>query len=629
MSDLSAQESNDPDDTSSEVKAEPEDSSGAGEVDNDIGQVASDVSSSSDGEKAAEDVPEEIRYEAAVGATEQGVATNNALRALSRAARSFLLYEPRNQAIRDFLQDYRENMNATLRAYGPMKLDIRPFEMTRDGEVVYLERDRERSLAFRLFRDGVRQISLQPEVAWEELLRLLEILSIRYTGIRQSEDDIVTLLWKAGFKHIGIVAVEGFVPDEERPEGDLLAGEQPKKKRKKRRSGTTHIDAPPDFDLPLPVFEEQGSLVWRDIPEERLAELAQESDSRNLPILTVQLVGHMLAIAADITDPTDLDDVLPLVNEVRDFLLSEGQLDHLTDLVRVVQHHRLIDEDRMDGELAKFADSRALRRILQSVGKASEVVPPELVELLEMVPSDHLDHLMDLLVEERASASRRLTRMLIERFVKEAWDPSRVFERMHQEASDVQCDILRATSRALPERVLEEAIQLRDRPFLDVQMEVLWVLERASDESLVEETMLKMLSSGFAEVRVRILDFLSDYGTKNVFTATQAMVEHRATRGITERECEAAGRVLAAVDPDKAKSVLMAWIKPPGMFKRWVEMPGAQGLQRTALCGLMSLPGKEVDDVIRWLSERCGESIYQLCMKTLVQRRKEGVSTSG
>ena len=122
-----------------------------------------------------DEIPEEIRQEVAVGGTASGVATNNALRSLSRAARSFLLYEPRNQAIRDFLQDYRENMLAALKTYGTMKLDIRPFEMTREGEVVYLERERERSLAFRLFRDGVRSIKIEPEVKWEELLRLLEI----------------------------------------------------------------------------------------------------------------------------------------------------------------------------------------------------------------------------------------------------------------------------------------------------------------------------------------------------------------------------------------------------------------------------------------------------------------------
>ena len=58
-------------------------------------------------------------------------------------------------------------------------------------------------------------------------------------------------------------------------------------------------------------------------------------------------------------------------------------------------------------------------------------------------------------------------------------------------------------------------------------------------------------------------------------------------------------------------------------------MPGAQALQRTALFGLAEVPGRDVDKVIRWLSERCGEDIYRLCMKTLVQRRKEGMNSDG
>jgi len=577
-------------------------------------------------EEEQDEIPEEVRFEVAVGATEAGIGTNNALRSLSRAARSFLLYEPRNQAIRDFLQDYRENMLATLAAHGTMALDIRPFEMTREGEVVYLERDRERSLAFRLFRDGVRRITIEPGVVWEELLRLLEILSIRYTGIRQSEDDIVTLLWKAGFKSIGIVAVEGFVPEEERPEGSIADQIQGGATKRKRRSGIAHVDVPPDFDQPMPSFEQQGKPVWVEVSPERLEELAAEADSQHLPSTSVRLISRLLDIVADPLDPTELDDVIPLINEIRDFLLSEGQLEHLTNLVRVVEGRRSIDVESVDAQLVRFADTRALRRILQSVSKGSETVPPELIELLEMVQSDHLEHLMDLLVEERGSASRRLTRMLIERFVREAWDPSFVFERMHSETPGVLCDILRATSRSLPDKVMSEAVQLSTHSALEVQMEVLWVLGRADEEELVETTLLQMLSSQYQEVRVRVLEFFKDFGTDKVFHPTMDLVKRLSTRGITERECQAAGGVLAAVSPEQAKPMLQEWIRPPGLFKRWVEMPGAQALQRTALYGLNDIPGEDIDKTIRWLSERCGEDIYQLCMKTLVHRRKEGLS---
>jgi len=237
--------------------------------------------------------------------------------------------------------------------------------------------------------------------------------------------------------------------------------------------------------------------------------------------------------------------------------------------------------------------------------------------------------LMDLLVEERAAASRRLTRMLIERFVREAWDPSFVFERMHRESPGVLVDILRATSRALPDKVVGEAVQLSGHASLEVQMEVLWVLGRAEEEEIVESTFLQMLASPYQEVRVRVLEFFVEYGSKRVFLPIVELVKRLSTRGITERECVAAGKVMAVVSPDEARLLLMGWIKPPGMFKRLVEMPGANALQRTALYGLSQLSGEEIDKVIRWLSERCGEDVYQLCMKTLVHRRKAGLSHGG
>ena len=65
-------------------------------------------------------------------------------------SRSFLIYDSRNEAIRGFLQ-YQRTMSAALSEYGEMVLEIRPFEMVRGVEIVYLERDRERSLRFVFF----------------------------------------------------------------------------------------------------------------------------------------------------------------------------------------------------------------------------------------------------------------------------------------------------------------------------------------------------------------------------------------------------------------------------------------------------------------------------------------------
>jgi hypothetical protein len=599
------------------VDAEPDDSDPFGAVADAVAAEAPDQ----------DDVPEEIRQEVRIGGTDAGIATNDAMRALSRAARSFLLYEPRNQAIRDFLADYRENMKLALESFGTMELEIRPFEIVREGDVVYLERERERSLAFRLFRDGVRRLRIEPEVEWSELLRLLEILSIRYTGIRQQEDDIVTLLWKAGFKRIGIVAVEGFVPEEEVAQGAHSAVTHGKKRRR-RKVGIAQVDAPEDWDLPLPTLAEPASLVYRDVDPERLAEIRQEASSMRMPLHAVRLVQRMLEVVADPADPTVLGDVVHLIGEVRDFLLSEGQLEYVVRLVSSLEERRDIDVDIMDGMLTRFSDARALRRILHSVGKAVEKVPPELISLLDMIPSDHVMHLTDLLTQERAPAARRITRMLIERYLEESDEINVFFERMTGEEPGVLCDMLRAASHSVPKEADQRTVAFAGHPASEVQLEVLWCLERFSDEELIEKTLLAMLSSGFVEVRIRVVQHLDLYGSDSSFDVLVEHAKHRAPRGMSHRECEVVGETLARLNPKRAASVMKSWVRPPGWFRRMVEMPGAQALQWTGVTGLGMVAGDDIDKLIRWLADRAGEELYKHCMMTLVRRRREGLGSA-
>jgi hypothetical protein len=144
----------------------------------------------------------DLLEEAAVGGTPAGLAANAALRAFSKAARAFMLYDAQNEAVRRFLQDYRDALHAFLGAHGALDLEVRPFELALRGDVVHAEKDREKSLASRLFRDGIRRLTIQPGATWEEELKLLEIVSVRFIGVRQQEEDIVTLLTRAAFRSI-------------------------------------------------------------------------------------------------------------------------------------------------------------------------------------------------------------------------------------------------------------------------------------------------------------------------------------------------------------------------------------------------------------------------------------------
>ncbi len=130
------------------------------------------------------------------------------LGALGKAARALTLYDAGNALVRQFIGDYRAKGEAAT-AGGAVPLEVKPFEIHLGAEVVYREDDRERSLEFKLFRDGIRKLTFGRAVDGEELMRLLQILAVRFVGVRQAEDDIVTLLRKEEFRTITFYAVEG------------------------------------------------------------------------------------------------------------------------------------------------------------------------------------------------------------------------------------------------------------------------------------------------------------------------------------------------------------------------------------------------------------------------------------
>ena len=84
-----------------------------------------------------------LAAEARLGGSERARRANQAMLALSRAARSFLLYDPANDAIRRFIEDLRARMAQALAGGEALRLEVRPFELALDNEVVYVEHERE------------------------------------------------------------------------------------------------------------------------------------------------------------------------------------------------------------------------------------------------------------------------------------------------------------------------------------------------------------------------------------------------------------------------------------------------------------------------------------------------------
>jgi hypothetical protein len=548
-----------------------------------------------------------------LGSSQRGVAANGVVLALSRAARSFLLYDPANAAIRHFLNALQEAVEGYLSTWGDLPLVVNPFELVVHGEVVYLDRDRERSLAFRLYRDGVRRITLEAALSWQEVLKLLEVLSIRYTGVRQAEDDMVVLLWKAGFTHIQLEAVEGFVPEEEAGDPGALAASD--------AAGGHHVAAPPDFDLPVPLLPTPRHVVYKELGIDEVDALLAEDNTQALPDLCVQLCAELVHAAADPSDPLPLAETVPQLREIRDFLLSEGLLGAVLDVVRMLASARLpnpADARERDILLGSFGDERAIGRILRSVPRDATTAPPDLLEFLDLLPGNHLKMVITVLETEKGEASRRVARSLIERFVPHqgAW----ILDQLSTVEPGIAVELLRALSAADPELGLQGVQAVATRPDIELQFEALHVLEAAPVGPVMIRVLLGLIAVPTEEVRLRALDLLGRRAIKTAFGPISERVKREAPLRLGNREAEASGEALARCDLARATELFREWLKPRGFFH--VVLPGQTTLQWVAVSGMVFVPGDEPEVLVKYVAERAGSDLARHCTTSLVKRRR-------
>ncbi len=585
-----------------------------------------DIAGGPDGGEKVDLEAELMRPEVDLGTTDRTKMANDCMLALARASRSYLIYDPRNNVIRKFLLRVQQSFEAFSKHYGDMELQVRPFELVLDGEVIYLERDWERSLAFKLFRDGVRRVIVQAGVTWEELTRLLQILSIRFVGVRLQEDDVLTLLWKASFGNIQIEAVEGFVPVDDEDEvqaeasGAALAGLGVMTSG--GSEGTGALKAPSDFDLPPPELPEGVETFRRLVDEEIKAALRDEYLSTNVADEVLELCGELIEAAADPVDMMSFHDLGHFLRETREFLLSEDDLEQLIALNGLLHSYaaRATLEEQEAEALRRlmegFTDERAMHKLLGSIDRNANTPPKVIYDLLAMHPTDPLPGLLDVLEIERTGQPRRMARILVESYLPERVET--VVERYKKTTDDIAADLLRILAYKAPETVKELFNELVHDGSRAEKLEFLSQADGAELGTGLRLFLTMLLDDDEIMVRMKTIEVIANAGEGGAYPKFTRLAEALAKAGGEERELEAIGKAMIKVNPKRGRDDLAMWALPQGFLNK---MRGhTQGLRRVAVAGLVELDGEEVDSVLRKVATSRDDDVARLARDTLRKR---------
>lgn len=547
----------------------------------------------------------------------RATAAGEALRALAHVARSFVLYDAANERIRAFLEDVRTKVEHFLSTHGEMQLEIRPWDIVLGGEVVYTDKDRERSLAFRLYRDGVRRLTLHADLEWSELVLLIGILSIRYKGVRTQEDDVVTLLWRADFKHIDVGAVEGLIASEDEavdlpsPAGKAAGGPRDAMQ-------AIIFSAPYTFSYPWPNLTERVMVERRPVPPSLLARIAEEEGAQALPQESLQLVRGLLTGLSDPHDPLAPDDVTPVLREIRGFLVGDHCFEALLEMVRMVQAVSGLDEESHRELVAASVDEEVVRRFVLAVDPAETLAPQALIELMSLTPGDHLATLLDLFTKSgRHRSSPVLSHLLQSQLRGRA---ARLVDHLSGAETATVIELFRLLVRADPGGAIDVALVLVARPEMEVQLEAVNLLATVEYSGKVGRALVGALGSKFLEVRTQALATLVRHREGRAFQTVLDRLRRTAAE-FSVAEAKVTGEALAQLDPDNARTVFKEWVRPSGLLGRL--SPAQNILRWAAVAGLSLLPGGESEDLLQWLSHRAGDEVAQQCGVALAQLRDQ------
>lgn len=123
------------------------------------------------------------------------------LLAFMKTVHAVRMYPPSNPMPRAFLDALCSQFSEALALYGTLALHVTDSDFRYRDAVVYSEPNLRTSIAFLLYKDGLRQIAFHPGLTRDEVLQFVQVFA-SHEDVNRLEDDYVTLLWEMNAANI-------------------------------------------------------------------------------------------------------------------------------------------------------------------------------------------------------------------------------------------------------------------------------------------------------------------------------------------------------------------------------------------------------------------------------------------
>jgi hypothetical protein len=126
---------------------------------------------------------------------------------LGKALRAQQLYDANNPVYQRFVKQLSLGLSGLWEKMDRLQVQVEEDRLAWMGEEVYHKTTRSDSLAFLLFKDGIREFTIHEGLEEHELPALLQVLN-RARDLRPEGDDLLTILWETDLQHFTYTYVD-------------------------------------------------------------------------------------------------------------------------------------------------------------------------------------------------------------------------------------------------------------------------------------------------------------------------------------------------------------------------------------------------------------------------------------
>jgi len=291
------------------------------------------------------------------------------IKSLIKAVKSIQMYGVKHPSSRNFYDPFYEKLSDYLKKHAELNLEVEQFAILHSGRTVYEEREKDVSIAFRLFRDGIRNLRFTQGLTFDELLSFLATIATVSKDL-----DIVLRLWECDLAHINFYVVE----EEEEQAMDYKVPEVP----------VVNID----YESKAREIIEKENIDINDVIKPELA--SGELDYLKTEISFVETKPILPTVITTLISLLKTDQSRDILNSL--VVLLERCVDNrdFYNARRIVHHVR---ENTDIDPMEKFENERTIMGSVSLINTASAKIFNELIAFIGLFSKKSLPYFLNLL----------------------------------------------------------------------------------------------------------------------------------------------------------------------------------------------------------------------------------------